>query len=130
MRMGTPSKKNGGSCSLRSKLFQSLSSAKSGLQVVYTSRTRGNSDNLLSNSSTLISALSGSLRKGREDGDNENEFEEYKSEDEMRRALSETSEEESCQSEAEGGGRPNRRGKKVRKEQDVAAVKKRRAAAA
>ena len=125
MRMGTPSKKSGGSCSLRSKLFQSLSSAKSGLQVVYTSRTRGNSDNLLSNSSTLISALSGSLRKGREEGDNENEFEEYKSEDEMRRALSETSEEESCQSDAEGRPRPKRRGKKVmRKEQDIAAVGK------
>ena len=105
MRMGTPSKKkSGATCSIRSKLFQSLSSSAKngagGLQVVYTSRTRGNSDNLLSNSSTLISALSGSLRKGRDDddADDENEFEEYKSEDEMRRALSETSE-ESCQSE-------------------------------
>ena len=65
---------------------------------MYTSRTRGNSDNLLSNSSTLISALSGSLRKdrnGADDDDDEDEFEEYKSEDEMHRVLSETSE-ESC----------------------------------
>jgi len=88
MRMGTPQKSR---TSLRSKLFQSLSSS-GGLQVVYTSRTRGNSDNLLSNSSTFISALSGSMRRGGEDAIDE----EYKSEDEMRRVLSETSEEESC----------------------------------
>ena len=67
--------------------------------MVYTSRSRGNSDNLLSNSSTLISALSGSLKKGRSGVDDEDEdnFEEYKSEDEMRR-MSETSE-ESCGSD-------------------------------
>ena len=63
---------------------------------MYTSRTRGNSDNLLSNSSTLISALSDSLRKDRNGADDDDdEFEEYKSEDEMHRVLSETSE-ESC----------------------------------
>lgn len=57
---------------------------------MYTSRTRGNSDNLLSNSSTLLSALSGSMYRNDEDGAVD---EEYKSEDEMRRVLSETSEE-------------------------------------
>lgn len=104
MKMGTPSRKCGKSSSLRSKLFQSLS-AKSGLQVVYTSRTRGNSDNLLSNSSTLISALSSSMRKGRSRDDEvnvENEFEEFKSEDEMHRVLSETSEESCLSGENDG----------------------------
>ena len=90
--MGTPHKKSG---SLRSKLFQSLSS-KSGLKVLYTSRTRGNSDNLLSNSSTLNTALSGSMRK---DGMNDDsDSEEYKSEDNRLIVLTDSSE-ESCQSE-------------------------------
>ena len=78
---------------LRSKLLQSLSSS-GGLQVLYNSRTRGNSDNLLSNSSTLLSALSSRVR-GESAIDDEDCLEEYKSEDEMRRVLSETSEEES-----------------------------------
>jgi len=59
MRMGGPQKKAG----LRSKLFQSLSGSGGGMVMVSTSaRKRGNSD-LISNSSTVLQALSGRVRK-------------------------------------------------------------------
>ena len=79
------------------------------LHVVYNSRNRGNSDNLFTNSSTLISALGSSMLRG------ENalgcSFEEYKSEDEMHRVISDTS------SDDEADGADSRR--KRRRDKDV-----------
>lgn len=62
--------------------------------MVYKSRSRGFSDNLLTHSSSLFSALSGSgvVRDSEEKAIEE----EYKSEDEMRRVISDDSSEESC----------------------------------
>ena len=91
MRMGTPKKSKNGI--LQSNLLRSLSSGAGGLQMLYTSRTRGNSDNLLSNSSTLLSALSSRVR-GESAIDLDCLEEEFKSEDEMRRVVS-------CSSEGE-----------------------------
>jgi len=121
MKMGTHLKKSG---SLRSKLFQSLS-AKNGLQVVYTSRSRGNSDNLLSNSSTFISALSGSLRKGKSGnvGTNEEEDEEYKSEDEVRRII--LSEESPSEESEHAEGDDQVRMRKRKKNRPITLVKNR-----
>ena len=73
------------------------------MQVLYTSqsRNRGNSDNLFSNTSTLLSALSRSSQM-QEEGAAGN-FEEYKSEDEMHRVLSDS--EESKKSDREDAPR-------------------------
>lgn len=81
------------------------------LHVVYNSRNRGNSDNLFTNSSTLISALSGSMAKDKNALGCS--FEEYKSEDEMHRVLSDTSS-EGDESVPAAGRRKRKRNKDVR----------------
>ena len=90
---------------------------KGPLQIVYSTRARGNSDNLLSNSSTtLFSALSHRKQQREGEGADDNiDIEEYKSEDERHREVNESSEDRSsCQSDLEdneeGRGRRRRRG--------------------